>query len=60
MGLRRRSTDVPENPDTCEYPGCRVLGEDFTFVSYAINPKTNVKGMILCPKHEAQAVKGQR
>lgn len=60
MGLRRRSTDVPEDPDICEYPGCKIMGPDFTFVSYARNPKTNVKGMLLCPQHEAIEVKKQR
>lgn len=60
MGLRRRSTDLPEDPDKCEYPGCKILGEDFTFISFAINPKTNAKGMLLCPQHEAQIVKRYR
>ena len=60
MGLHRRSTDKAPGPDKCELPGCSVTGKDFTFISFAINPKTNVKGMILCPKHEALALKEQR
>lgn len=60
MGLRRRSTDIPDDPDKCEYPGCSVQGEDFTFVSFAVNPKTNKKGMLLCPTHEAREVNARK
>lgn len=54
-----RRTDV-QGSDKCEMPGCKTIGTDFTFVSFAVNPKTKAKGMLLCPKHEAQAMKGQK
>lgn len=46
--------------DKCEMPGCKVQArrgdKGFCFVSYAVNPKTKEKGMLLCPKHEAEVV----
>lgn len=60
MGLHRRSTDISNGPDTCEFPGCGIIGDNFHFVSYAINPKNGNKGMLLCPNHEARATRGQR
>jgi hypothetical protein len=55
----RRARDS-KGTDTCEMPKCNATGTDFEFISYAVNPKTNVKGMILCPTHAAQEIRKQR
>lgn len=43
--------------DDCDMPGCKTRGYPFTFVSFAINPETKKKGMLLCPSHERKEVK---
>jgi len=55
----RRARD-DKGTDQCEYPKCTNTGTDFEFISYAVNPKTEKKGMILCPQHAAREIKRQR
>jgi hypothetical protein len=44
--------------DKCELCGKTAKdlrsNQEFTFVSWAVNPKTNKKGMLLCPTCDAK------
>lgn len=42
----------------CEVCGTEDKQRNFVFVSYAVNPQTSKKGMLLCKKHEQEAVRG--
>jgi hypothetical protein len=54
----RRARDN-KGTEACEYPRCKNTGTDLEFISYAVNPKTRQKGMVLCPHHAAIEIKRQ-